>query len=884
MCGIDKMAAQSKKTLENFLRQHKKKADQPYTHTAIPNLPESFGGSYHVASEDYNEFIDLYFDSVFTNNNKSYLTEKHLEQSPVLIDLDFRFPKELKARQYDETFIKKFLGIYAEHIKRLFPKEKYEMFVLEKKAPRYLKDKELVKDGLHIMIPGLVTKPRVQYVLRYRVLRDKRTRELFAELGSTNTPEDILDLCVIERNNWQMYGSMKPKNEPYLVTRIYNEKLKEVKKSKYSNYETLKLLSLRNKTEDQISEPIEEELEDMDKDFEMMEANHKQSKPKKKKKKSPKAKRNLRVDDDTFSEKEKEKIRKIVNILRPSRADTYEEWIQLGWCLHNIHPCLLDIWDDFSKKSEKYESGACETEWDQMDNEGLGIGTLYMWAKEDNHAKLKKILEHDVEKLMYGSLSLAHNDVAKVIYEMNKGEFKYGTNNWYQFKNHKWNALKDGIELKKKISNQVLNEYLRFNNKLSLKAQTLDDDEIQKDTILQQMKKTTELILKLKNVGFKKALIEECTEFFYDEEFEDLLDSNMYLIGFNNGVYDLNEGKFRDGIPEDHISFSTGIDYIEYDHGDSVIKEIQLFLSQILPQQDIREYVVTLLASMLDGKISQQKFPIWTGSGGNGKSKLIELYTKAFGDYTTVFPISLLTQKRGRSENCTPILATSKGKRFAYFQEPDNDERINIGLMKELTGGDKIKARGLYKDAFEYKPQFKLMLLCNDLPEMPGNDDGTWRRVRVVRFMSKFRDEPNPKDPYEFKIDHNLGEKFEMWAEPFMYLLLQYYKKYSVKEQIYEPPSVKMETQSYKNDSDNFSLFFTEMIQEKPGSSINLEEAYFKFKEWWTMSIGTGKTPSRKEFKTNMEKRFGKGDKKSTVFKGISWAEDTGFADDSDSE
>ena len=117
--------------------------------------------------------------------------------------------------------------------------------------------------------------------------------------------------------------------------------------------------------------------------------------------------------------------------------------------------------------------------------------------------------------------------------------------------------------------------------------------------------------------------------------------------------------------------------------------------------------------------------------------------------------------------------------------------------------------------------------------------------------MSKFRDEPNPKDPYEFKIDHNLGEKFEMWAEPFMYLLLQYYKKYSVKEQIYEPPSVKMETQSYKNDSDNFSLFFT-TIREKPGQASTLRRHTSSSRS--VTKFNTGKTPRSQETGETLER------------------------------
>ena len=79
--------------------------------------------------------------------------------------------------------------------------------------------------------------------------------------------------------------------------------------------------------------------------------------------------------------------------------------------------------------------------------------------------------------------------------------------------------------------------------------------------------------------------------------------------------------------------------------------------------------------------------------------------------------------------------------------------------MKELTGGDTIEARGLFKELIEFKPQFKLVLTCNDLPEMPSDDEGTWRRVRAVEFPSKFTEHPDPNIPYQFPIDTELITK-----------------------------------------------------------------------------------------------------------------------------
>ena len=93
------------------------------------------------------------------------------------------------------------------HVEQITECTNVKIFVLEKKTPKPDISKKLVKDGIHIMIPDIDTIPRMQYVLRYRVIKDPETKKLMDTIKPTNNLDDIIDLCVIERNNWQMYGS-----------------------------------------------------------------------------------------------------------------------------------------------------------------------------------------------------------------------------------------------------------------------------------------------------------------------------------------------------------------------------------------------------------------------------------------------------------------------------------------------------------------------------------------------------------------------------------------------------------------------------------------------------------------------------------------------------
>ena len=327
------------------------------------------------------------------------------------------------------------------------------------------------------------------------------------------------------------------------------------------------------------------------------------------------------------------------------------------------------------------------------------------------------------------------------------------------------------------------------------------------------------------------------------------------MICFTNGIYDLDTQEFREGRPEDKISFCTNNDYIQYNPAEKYNISIKKYLAQVLVRPNVREYVLKLFSTFLHGAVKEQKFYLWTGCGSNSKSKLIELFEYAFGDYCCKFPITLLTQKRAASNAATSELARAKGKRFACLQEPSEDEKINIGLMKELSGGDKIMARAIYKEPVEFKPQFKLLLLCNHLPSVPSDDGGTWRRIRVVEFTSKFVD--HPVEENEFPIDLELSDKIEKWREYFIPMLIEYYKLYK-KEGISEPDEVLTCTKDYKRNNDHFADFIYNCIDKEQSSFLSLNDAFLELKQWTKDDNIPMKIPTKAELEKYLSKNIGK--------------------------
>ena len=611
---------QSKRRLVEFLCNMKSIKDASFTHTSIT----SPAGSYYIQAEDMETFYKLYTDA-HVNGCELFMTEKHREISPILIDFDFRFSKTMTNRKYSIRHIENVIKRYVEEIyKYVEVNEDVMVYVLEKSKPLYVEKNNIVKDGIHIVIPNVVTHTVTQLEIRENVLEDFSS--ILSDIECSNGIDDIFDRCVIDKNNWQMYGSTKPGCEPYKVTHIYRVdadcKLQEeplLEKDK----DYIRLLSIRNKF---IENPVKEDKKKQihDRKQEIVDATEK------KYKKHRLLNKIVQPNENTSffpSSEELQLVKSFVKILSHERGDRYEDCIRLGWCLRNIDISLLEDCDEFSKNSSKYEVGACEKIWYRMREGGLGIGTLHMWAKQDNLEEYNKLITEDLSDFIQKSLSITDYDIAMVIYRMFGHKYRCASHKhhiWYEYKNHRWHQIEKGYTLfYKEIPQTLWKVYQNCVQKNSAKsAQTTnqqEQDQIQKNgEILQKISG------KLKNTSFvKDKMYKECSGMFYEPGFEDKLDSNPTLLCFENGVYDLDTNEFREGRHEDYVHISTGINYIEYDESNPYIDEIMDFMTKVLTIENVRTYVLTLLASMLDGSNRDEKFHIWTGSGSNGKSKIV---------------------------------------------------------------------------------------------------------------------------------------------------------------------------------------------------------------------------------------------------------------------
>lgn len=473
--------------------------------------------------------------------------------------------------------------------------------------------------------------------------------------------------------------------------------------------------------------------------------------------------------------------------------------------------------------------------------------------------KSEIVLTNETRTLLEESLSGSHYSIAKAVFQIYKDRFRVDdikNTEWYEFGGVRWKRS----HLMNILISEELPKYYRAIkiSDTSIQSKNLQDFLVNTEKVDANMRNqmVDNIVSKLENVSFKNNIISQIVYLFktYDNDFYQNLDATTHLVGFKNGVYDFKNAEFRSGHQDDYITFSTGYDFVSYDPDSSETKEIYEFLKKIIPNNRVLEYTLKVLGKSLIGT-PDERFYIWTGlSGANGKSTLVNFLEHTLGDYITSVDVSLLTNRRANASNASPDVVRLRGKRIFTFQEPEHDDKLRTGILKQYTGGDTIIARELFKAPISFKLQGTMIMCCNDLPAVTSCDGGTWRRIRVIDFTSRFCE--NPVKPNEFKIDPSIKYKIRSWRPYFMSILIHWYSRF-LEEGMNEPDEVTKATAKYKVDNDKFNEFFDQSIEECQNNFEATKSIYSHFSTWWSNNYPNSRIPDLKDFKRAMKTKYG---------------------------
>lgn len=213
-------------------------------------------------------------------------------------------------------------------------------------------------------------------------------------------------------------------------------------------------------------------------------------------------------------------------------------------------------------------------------------------------------------------------------------------------------------------------------------------------------------------------------------------DREVYRLNVANGTIHLDEGCRL--LPPRRSDLARLVSPVVYDKN-AVSPRWDRFVREVLPDDATRLFVQIWLGYCLSGDISEQRVCVFEGRGANGKSTLLEVVARVLGEYAVVVPVETFLHQTVKSgSGASPDIARLAGARLVRASEPEPGARLSESTIKQFTGGEKMIARRMYRDFFEFPVQGKLSLSVNVKPVLVGKDHGIRRRIVVVPFTQQF--------------------------------------------------------------------------------------------------------------------------------------------------
>lgn len=318
------------------------------------------------------------------------------------------------------------------------------------------------------------------------------------------------------------------------------------------------------------------------------------------------------------------------------------------------------------------------------------------------------------------------------------------------------------------------------------------------------------------------------------------LDANHRLLGVSNGVIDLNTGELLDNQPEMLITKFSPVRY----NKDAKCPMFMEFLSQIFEKDEkVISYVQRMLGYCLTGLTSSQVLFFFYGTGANGKSTLLNVIESLLGaDFCKQVPSDVLIAKK-HTGAATNGIARLHGVRVAMANEVEQNSFFDEATIKQLTGGDTVTARFLFKGHFDFKPEFKLIIVGNHKPVIQGTDDGIWRRIQMLNFPIRIP---------ESERDYQLLGKLQMEMSGILNFAISGYAAW-LQNGLQPPQSVIQDGKDYRVDMDILGDWLQENCERTQSSGISAMAVYENYKKW--SEVNGLKPMSNKAFGRQIEER-----------------------------